>query len=155
MYSVFRVDDLEERKERCLDKITRYAAMGAANGLNPVPGVNVGIDAGICLKMMTDFREEFGLTESARMRLQSYELLVPLVKAVFGRATQAGVSLLLREVLRNTASHTLLPLVPVIGQGVSAALGFAAIRKLGTDYAEDCYRLAKEAQEMAVVDVDV
>ncbi len=151
---IFHEAELEERKERCQEKIMRYAAAGAVNGLNPVPGINVGIDAGICLKMMSDFREEFRLTDEARIRLQSYELLLPLVKAVFGRATQAGVTFLLREVLKNTANHSLLPLIPVVGQGISAALGFAAIQKLGGSYLEDCYQLAKEAQRLNIVDAE-
>lgn len=154
MYSIFHLDDLEERKERCFGKIIRYATMGALNGLNPMPGVNVGVDVGICLKMMADIREEFGLTEAMRVQLQSYEMLVPLLNAVFSRATQAGVSVLLKELLRDTTSHTVLSLIPVIGQGISAALGFVVIRKLGNNYVDDCYRLTKEAIEIAVVDAE-
>lgn len=154
MYSVFRLDDLEERKERCFGKITRYAAMGALNGLNPVPGVNVGVDVGICHKMMADIREEFGLTEAMRVRLRSYEMLVPLINTVFGHATQAGVSVLLKELLQDTTSHTVLSLIPIIGQGISAGLGFVVIRKLGSNYVDDCYQLAKEALEIAVVDAE-
>ena len=51
---IFHEGELEERKERCQEKIIRYAAAGAVNGLNPLPGINVGIDAGICLKMMSE-----------------------------------------------------------------------------------------------------
>ena len=39
---IFHEAELEERKERCQEKIMRYAAAGAVNGLNPVPGINVG-----------------------------------------------------------------------------------------------------------------
>ena len=48
------------KRDICLNDVTTYAWAGAANAINPVPGVDISIDVGIFYKMMRDIRESFG-----------------------------------------------------------------------------------------------
>ena len=120
------VQDLDKVKDDCQSVLKKYALMGAANGINPIPGVDVGIDAGICLKLMMDIRSRFGLDSSMEAKLRKYEILLPLVKKVFDYATKEGVVILLKSVGKKYLGKNAAKYVPLIGQGIAAAAGYGA-----------------------------
>ena len=139
--------DLDTIKEDCQGVVGKYALAGAANGINPIPGLDVGVDAGICLKLMAEVRQRFGLSESSAWKLRQYEILLPLVKKVFDYATKEGVMLLLKSVGKRYLGKTAAKYVPFIGQGIAAAAGYAMMKYFGKVYIEDCYQLALKMRE--------
>ena len=143
--------DLDTIRGDCESVLKKYALLGAANGINPIPGLDVGIDAGVCLKLMLDIRQRFGLNECAESKLRQYEVLLPLVKKVFDYATKEGVAILLKSMGKKYLGKNAAKYVPIIGQGIAAAAGYALMMYFGKSYIEDCYRLS---QNMKKYDID-
>ena len=141
------VQDLDKVKDDCQSVLKKYALMGAANGINPIPGVDVGIDAGICLKLMMDIRSRFGLDSSMEAKLRKYEILLPLVKKVFDYATKEGVVILLKSVVKKYLGKNAAKYVPLIGQVIAAAAGYGMMMYFGKAYIEDCYALSKDMRK--------
>lgn len=141
------VKDLDTIKSECHGIINKYALAGAANGINPIPGLDVGVDAGICLKLMADVRERFGLKEESAWKLKQYEILLPLAKKVFDYATKEGVMFLLKSMGKRYLGKSAAKYVPILGQGIAAAAGYAMMKYFGKTYIEDCYQLARKMRE--------
>ena len=139
--------DLDTIKAECESILKKYALAGAANGINPLPGVDVGIDAGICLKLMLDIRQRFGLNENVETKLRKYEILLPLVKKVFDYATKEGVVILLKSMGKKYLGKNATKYIPLIGQGIAAAAGYGMMIYFGKNYIEDCYQLSKSMRK--------
>ena len=139
---MMRIENLEEIREDCYKSVKRYAVLGAVNAVNPIPGIDIGIDAGLCLRMMTDMRSRFGLSKEAERKLRHYDILVPLVKKVFDYATKEGVMILLKSFGKRYLGKTTAKYVPFIGQGIAAAAGYGMMRWFTRQYIDDCYELA-------------
>ena len=74
MAEMVRTETLEEIREGCYENVKRYAVLGAANAINPIPGLDIGVDAGLCLRMMADMRARFGLSKEAEHELRHYDV---------------------------------------------------------------------------------
>ena len=134
-------------KEDCQHIVKNYAIAGAVNGINPIPGVDITIDIGICLKLMNDIRSRFGLNERAREQLMHYEALLPLVQSVFDIATKQGVTALLKSIGKRYLGKSAMKYVPIIGQAIAAGAGYALMMYFGEKYISDCYELAQKMDE--------
>lgn len=139
--------ELDTIRQECQSVLNKYALAGAANGVNPIPGLDVGVDAGICLKLMSEVRERFGLSEDSAWKLRQYEILLPLVKKVFDYATKEGVMFLLKSMGKRYLGKSAAKYVPLIGQGIAAAAGYGMMKYFGKTYIEDCYQLAQKMRE--------
>ncbi|MBR2215723.1 MAG: DUF697 domain-containing protein [Selenomonadaceae bacterium] len=151
MPKLSKLTSLEDIRESCRGSIKRYAVAGAVNGINPLPGVDVGIDAAVCLKLMSEVRSRFGLNKEAEGTLRKYELLLPLVKKVFDYATKEGVIILLKSVGKRYLGAKASKYIPIVGQVVAAGAGYGMMRYFGNAYIEDCYQLAKKIRENDIV----
>lgn len=136
-------EDLDQKRNICLDDIDWYAWAGAANGVNPIPGVDAAVDAGIILKMFSRIRNVFGLDSIDRISLAKYEMLLPIGKKVFDYATQEGVLILLKSVVKKSTARRFAKYIPLLGQAISATASYKAIAILGESYTNDCYTLAE------------
>ncbi len=145
--------DINDCKEECLKLIKNHAINAAANAINPIPGLDVSIDIGICLKMMADIRQEFGLDSSQEYILRKYDILIPLVDKVFSFTTKEGVIILLKEVSTKYFSKSAIKYVPFIGQIIAAISGYSLVILLGKAYINDCYELAKRYQQIKTIDL--
>ena len=147
MAEMVRTETLEEIREGCYENVKRYAVLGAANAINPIPGLDIGVDAGLCLRMMADMRARFGLSKEAEHKLRHYDVLVPLVKKVFDFATKEGVMILLKSFGKRYLGRSAAKYVPLIGQGIAAAAGYGMMRWFAHQYIEDSYALARLAKD--------
>lgn len=150
MAELMHLGKLEAIREDCYSSVNRYAILGAANAINPIPGLDISVDAGLCLRMMADMRARFGLSKEAEEKLRHYDVLVPLVKKVFDFATKQGVMILLRSFGKRYLGKTTVKYVPFIGQGIAAAAGYGMMRWFARQYIEDCYELACRARDNAI-----
>lgn len=142
MAEMAHIKTLEKIREDCYKSVKRYAVMGAANAINPIPGIDIGVDAGLCLRMMADMRSRFGLSKEAEGKLRRYDILVPLVKKVFDYATKEGVMILLKSFGKRYLGKATAKYVPFLGQGIAAAAGYGMMRWFARRYIDDCYELA-------------
>lgn len=139
-------NELEQIKSECRKKVSNYALLSGVNGVNPIPGVDMGIDAGIYLKMMAEVRSAFGLDDAIEEKLNRYEMFLPLLKKVFDYATKEGLTILIKSMGKKYLGKSVAKYVPIIGQGVAAAASYGMFKYIGNAYVDDCYELAQKIE---------
>lgn len=144
------LEDLDEKKEAILDDIGNYALLGAANAINPLPGVDISVDIGIMVKMFADIRDTFGITDETQADLKKYDIILPVGNRVFNYVTKEGVALLIKEAAGKYAGKEFAKYIPLVGQAAAATAGYAMIKYLGNSYVEDCYTIACELMEKMI-----
>jgi uncharacterized protein (DUF697 family) len=133
--------------------LNKRAMVAAAASAVPVPGLDWMVDAAMLSRLIPEINKEFGLTPQQLDRLEpkkrdQVQKAVAMVGSVLiGKfisrdlvikaATKIGVRLTTKQVAKY---------VPLAGQVVSAAVGYAAIRYLGEEHMKDCIRVARQAQ---------
>ncbi|MBM4068442.1 MAG: GTPase domain-containing protein [Planctomycetes bacterium] len=135
---------LLEKKSLCEQRVTWSAAVAAASGTIPVPGINFAIDLPVLLSLFRFIRDTYGLTDkSLATREFAVPALAPLVNSVVRYASSEGVTLLLKESSGMVIAEQVAKFVPLVGTVIAASLGFAITRKVGNIYLNDCHRLAE------------
>lgn len=144
---------LEAAVKRSRKLLNKRAMVAAAASAVPVPGLDWMVDAAMLSKLIPEINKEFGLTPQQLDRLEpkkrdQVQKAVTMVGSVLiGKfisrdlvikaATKIGIRLTTKQVAKY---------VPLAGQVVSAAVGYAAIRYLGEEHMKDCIRVAKQAE---------
>jgi hypothetical protein len=144
---------LEAAVKRSRKLLNKRAMVAAAASAVPVPGLDWAVDAAMLSRLIPEINREFGLTPQQLDRLEpkkrdQVQKAVTLVGSVLiGKlisrdlvikaATKIGVRLTTKQIAKY---------VPLAGQIVSAAVGYAAIRYLGEEHMKDCIRVAKHAE---------
>lgn len=133
--------------------LNRRAVVAAAASAVPVPGLDWMVDAAMLSRLIPEINKEFGLTPQQLDQLEpkkrdQVQKAVTLVGSVLiGKfisrdlvikaATKIGVRLTAKQAAKY---------VPLAGQVVAAAVGYAAIRYFGEEHMKDCIRVARQAQ---------
>jgi len=131
----------------------RKALLAAAASAIPLPGLGWAADAALLSRVIPQISAQFGLAVTQLEHLEPHKR-----ERVQKAATAVGAllvgKLMTRELLMTLARRAGLRLtaqqltkyVPLAGQIVSAALGYAALRALGELHIKDCIRVAQAAQ---------
>lgn len=133
--------------------LNKRAMVAAAASAVPVPGLDWMVDAAMLSRLIPEINKEFGLTPQQldqlepRKRDQVQKAVTMVGSVLIGKfisrdlvikaATKIGVRLTTKQVAKY---------VPLAGQIVSAAVGYAAIRYFGEEHMKDCIRVARQAQ---------
>ena len=143
--------DIEQVRTRCRRLVRRRAALSAAVSALPVPGVDMVSDLGLLTVLVQDINQAFGLTPAQIERLQpkfkllAYEAAAGMGGVLVGKLVTRE---LLVQVLKRSGMKLLTKqaarLVPLAGQAVSAAIGFAVFRQIGYQHVEACAAVAGE-----------
>ena len=144
---------LTEAVRRARKLLHRRAMVAAAASVVPVPGLDWAVDAALLSKLIPEVNAVFGLTPAQLDRLEPHkrdqvQKAVTLVGSVLiGKfisrdlvikaATKIGVRLTAKQAAKY---------VPLAGQAVAAAVGYAAIRYFGEEHMKDCIRVARQAR---------
>jgi len=133
--------------------LNKRAVVAAAASAVPVPGLDWMVDAAMLSKLIPEINKEFGLTPQQLDQLEpkkrdQVQKAVTLVGSVLiGKlisrdlVIKAATKIGMRLTAKQAAKY-----VPLAGQVVAAAVGYAAIRYLGEEHMKDCIRVARQAQ---------
>jgi uncharacterized protein (DUF697 family) len=128
--------------------IGRKALIAAAASAVPLPGIDWAADAALLSRLVPQISAEFGLSATQVEKLAPHQR-----ERIQKAATTVGAllvgRLVTRDLLIRLARHAGVKLtakqatkyVPIAGQMVSAALGYAALRTLGEQHIKDCVRV--------------
>ena len=138
---------LQEKRTACEKHVSYAAAAAAANGINPIPGVDVAVDISILIKLFSQIREDYGLSDTFLTSLKdsSIPFVARLANDVIHYAAKEGILILLKSFAGRQAVKTFAKYIPFIGQAIAAALGYAITSNVGYSYLNDCHALAEEA----------
>lgn len=144
-------EDLDAVARQCRRLVNRRALMAAGVAAVPLPGLDWLTDVGILLKLIPDINRAFGLSA------QQVERLSPDRRVVVYKALSAGGSLLIGRVVTRQLVWQALRLVgvrlstqqvakflPIVGQTVSAALTFSALKYVCEKHIEQCTAVSRQ-----------
>ncbi len=129
----------------------RRAAISAGVAAVPIPGLDIATDIRMLTRLIEDINAEFGLTPEQinrlqpKLRLVAYEIIVGMSSVLVGKVvTRELVTLLLKRTGKKLLVKYSAKIVPIAGQVVSAAVGFAAFRAIGCQHIDACANIAAE-----------
>ncbi|MGF6214267.1 uncharacterized protein (DUF697 family) [Comamonas sp. 4034] len=143
---------LIEAVEQSRKLLHRKALTAALASATPIPGLDMAVDAALLSRLIPQISTNFGLSDDQIARLSPAKrdkvqntvnmlggvLIGKLItKDVIMRAAKA---LGMRLTAQQASKY-----VPIAGQAVAAALGYATLRYLGEQHLRDCVRVAHEA----------
>ena len=130
----------------------RRALVAAAASAVPVPGLDWAMDAALLSRLLPQINAQFGLTPEQLDQLtphqrEQVQKAVALVGSVLiGKfVTRDLVLKAVHTVGLRMTSKQVAKFVPLAGQAVSAALGYATLRYLGEQHIQDCVRVVQSA----------
>lgn len=143
----YTVKSLNGKRAACERLVTIAAGVSAANGLNPIPGVDIAVDLGVLTTLFSEIRDNYGLTEKRLSALQALPAAKGLADQVLKYATREGLLLLLKQFAGRQTVKEVSKYIPFVGQAVAATLGFTITNMAGNSYLDDCHQLAKQIIE--------
>jgi GTP-binding protein EngB required for normal cell division len=128
-------------KRRAADRqVRKYTAMAAANGINPVIGMDAAIDARILKQMYQSIRDAFGLTEwDLPPEGRTASLVRKVAEGVTGERMAKGISFLLRKKAGGKAARY----VPVAGAAAAMTMNAGSMYYVGKQYVRTCFEFAR------------
>ena len=143
---------LIEAVEQSRKLLHRKALMAALAGATPVPGLDMAVDAALLSRLIPQISSHFGLGDeqiarlSPAKRAKVQNTVNMLGGVLIGKLITKDVVLRGAKALgvRLTAQQAS-KYVPIAGQAVAAALGYATLRYLGEQHLRECVRVAHEA----------
>jgi GTP-binding protein EngB required for normal cell division/uncharacterized protein (DUF697 family) len=137
---------LASKKIACEKYVAYAAAAAAANGINPVPGVDVAVDISIILKLFKEIRDDYGLSDSFLVNLKqsSIPAVGRLANNVVQYAVKEGIMILLKSFAGRQVVKSVAKYIPFVGQAIAAGIGYAITSNVGNSYLDDCHKLAEE-----------
>ena len=144
-------DEIDAVRHRCRRIVLRRAAISASVSALPVPGLDIAADLGLLTRSIEEINREFGLTPGQidrlrpQLKLVAYETLVSMGGVLAGKLVtrELVLQLLKRSGMKMLTKHAA-RIVPVAGQVVSAAIGFAAFRTIGNQHIDACVQIVGE-----------
>ena len=130
---------LDEKKELAMSEIRRASAMAAGNGLNPIIGVDVGIDAKIMSAMYANIRKTFAITEVEIENFKGSNFLVDKISMGIKRENIVAV---MKTQISKQMEKKLSKYIPVVGQATAMGLSAGGMYYLGKSYLDSCYDYA-------------
>lgn len=145
---------IKEKREIAEKLVSRYAALAAANGLNPIPGVDISLDLALLVKMGNDVANIYGINKKSQ---EYYESFLDFsdsskLKTVLGKISQyaakyigqEAIMLLLKRFAATVATKYASKWVPFVGQAIAAGVGFVMTSSVGTSMIDDAEEFALE-----------
>ncbi|MDN5652429.1 GTPase [Acinetobacter tandoii] len=150
--AAYSEEAIKAKRETITEVAKRYAYLSAANGLNPVLGVNVAFDVGLLVKLTQTVLKSYGLVDSSiadyiKKSEESGKLhgtIQGISKWLAQYATEAGIKQILPKLAVAQASKSFSSWVPLVGQAIAAGIGY----KMTSYYAE---KLINESEEKAIL----
>lgn len=140
--------ELEEAIKRSKSIVTRRAALASAASLVPIPGLDIAVDIAAVMKLIPEINREFGLTPQQIAKLSPgrqmivYKSIVAIGSMMIGKLVTKEIAIeVLKTVGVRMTAKQLGKYVPVAGQALSVALGFAAMKYVGHQHIKDCQRV--------------
>lgn len=143
--------NLEQVRRECQALAKSRARISAGAAIIPVPFLDVAIDVGMLSKLLPEITKKFGLDESEdsvggeELRKQNIKDRILAVGGLV--ATRGIVNKTVQGFGGRLIGKQIAKYIPLGGQMVAASLGYMIFKKIAFDHIEECYKIAKEAQQ--------
>lgn len=139
--------NLEQIRRECQELAKSRAKISAGVAIIPVPFLDVAVDVGMLTKLLPQITERFGLedkdtAEAREKNIKDKVLAVGGLVATRGIVNKTVQGFGGRIIGKQVAKY-----VPLGGQIVAGTIGYMIFKKITFDHIEECYRVAKSAQQ--------
>jgi uncharacterized protein (DUF697 family) len=144
--------ELQSAVQRSRQLLRKRALVAGVAGAVPLPGLDWAVDAALLTRLLPRINSEFGLAPhqieklDAREKERVQKAIAMIGSVLIGRVVTKTVVLRFARLvgLRLTTAQVA-KYVPLAGQLVSGALGYAALHYLGEQHIRDCVKVALAA----------
>ena len=138
-----------KEKRLVADKVVSWSAVAsAANGLNPIPGLDISVDVGILVNMTNQIFRIFGMSpEQTRFVDEKFPELKQsshwegvkqgIAKLAARYLTSEALILVLKRMSGRIAVKQLSRFLPFVGQIIAAGIGYKMTTALGEQVVDD------------------
>ena len=155
--AAYSEEALKKKREVVMGLIPVYAGLAAANGLNPVPGLDIATDISILIKLGHTVADIYGLTAKKfefMERLLGPKAIPSLMAKVAQFAAKylakEGIILILKRMATRITAKQVSKWVPFVGPLISAGIGWKATFMLAEDMVDEAENLAREILEAII-----
>ena len=137
---------LHKKRKACERHVALAASAAAANGINPIPGLDVSVDVGIIVGLFKAIRDDYGLTDKELVSLAESAAPIAMKTAnyILEFATKQGVLIILKNYAIGETAKTITKYIPFVGQAIAATIGYVIVSNAGKNYHDKCYALAEQ-----------
>lgn len=147
-------EELDAIKKTCRTMVMKSSGLSAGAAVIPVPGVDIGSDVTLLMRLIPKINEKFGLTPEQIEGLDTESKVMVLTAISNVGSKMAGkyitrklVLSLLQKMGVKVATKGVSKFVPFVGSAVAGGISFTAMRYMGNSHIDDCYRIALETLE--------
>lgn len=147
-------EELDEIRKTCRTMVTRSSSISAGTAIIPIPGLDIGSDVAILLRLIPKINEKFGLTPEQidSLDTESKVMVMTAISNVGSKMagkyiTKKLIVSLLQKMGVKVAAKGATKFVPFIGSAVAGGISFTAMKYMGNSHIDDCYEIALAAME--------
>lgn len=142
---------LKKKRKVATEIIPFYAGLAAANGLNPIPGLDIAADIKVLVELGSEIAHIYGLTTNHFefiKRLLGTKAIPALLSKIAQFAAKymarEGVVLLLKKIATRTTTKQVSKWIPFVGPLIAAGIGWQSTFMLGEQLVDEAEELARE-----------
>lgn len=150
------LEELEAVKQSCRSMVTKSSSLSAGTAIIPIPGVNVGSDVAILLRLIPKINEQFGLTPEQIERLDTETRLFVMTSISTTGSKMAGkyitrklITLMFKKMAGRISAKSASKYVPLLGSAIAGGISFATMKYMGNSHIDDCYEIVLATLENA------
>ena len=150
-------ESLKKKRELALELMPLYAGLAAANGLNPIPGLDIAADIALLVKMGDAVAQIYGLTSKQFEYIKRLlgpnavpGLLAKIAQFAAKYLAREGILMLLKSIAKRTAAKETAKWLPFVGPLIAAGIGWKSTFMLGEQMVDEAEALAREILEAIV-----
>lgn len=155
-------ETLKKKREVALELMPLYAGLAAANGLNPIPGLDIAADIALLLKMGDAVAQIYGLTSKQFeyiKRMVGPNVLPGLLAKVAQFAAKylakEGIVLILKKIAARQTTKQTSKWIPFVGPLIAAGIGWKSTFMLGEQMVDEAEALAREILQAIIKGTDL
>lgn len=148
-----------EKRKVAEKMVMIYSGLSAANGLNPIIGLDISVDVSLLFKLSKEISHIYGLTEKQFEFTKTFIVDEPTFRVLKQKIAQYIAKYLVKEAIvkileslgKREALKVAAKYIPFIGQAIAAGLGYKLTYNFGDDLINESEKLAKELLEHIIV----
>lgn len=145
---------LSRKRDNAMRIVSWYAAAAAANGLNPVIGLDITVDVGILRKMSREVAQIYSLTKEQEDYWKGMlkgphgqALLKNAVSLTLKYGTEGAIATILKAIGKREVPKAFAKFIPLAGQALACLAGAGFAYTFGKGLVDEHHKMAEEILE--------
>ena len=142
------LEELEAVKQSCRSMVTKSSSLSAGTAIIPIPGVSIGSDVAILLRLIPKINEQFGLSPEQIESLDTDTRLFIMTSISTTGSKMAGkyitrklITLMFKKMAGRISAKSASSYVPFLGSAIAGGISFATMKYMGNSHIDDCYEI--------------